>query len=234
MGASIVLSEDELLFWYRRLELSESARSLIDSIRSSEPVRRVGGGASNVVGRYPSKKMGRIIQFESHRVELAFVLEFEHDPNVLEYYDQPCQIPMQYSSRTGRQVSTRHTPDYFMLRTDSAGWEECKTDAELAKLTEKCPYRFARNGNGTWQCLPGETYANTLGLYYGSGIRGRSAGHFSEISTFCRTICEAMGPGTIARGERCFLLVRGAIVGSCWVLWLTTAIPPTRATVSIP
>jgi hypothetical protein len=31
--------------------------------------------------------MGVTIQFESHRVELAFVREMEHDPDVLEYYN---------------------------------------------------------------------------------------------------------------------------------------------------
>jgi len=84
-----MLSHEDLLLWYRKLGLSEYGRTLIDSIRSSEPVRRVGGGASSIAGRYPSRKMGRVIQFESHRVELAFVLEFEHDAGVLEYYDQP-------------------------------------------------------------------------------------------------------------------------------------------------
>jgi hypothetical protein len=31
--------------------------------------------------------MGVTIQFESHRVELAFIYEMEHDADVLEYYD---------------------------------------------------------------------------------------------------------------------------------------------------
>jgi putative transposase len=161
-----MLSDDDLLLWYQKLALSESARTLIDSIRSSEPVRRVGGGASNVVGRYPSRKMGRVIQFESHRVELAFVLEFEHDEGVLEYYDQPSQLPLQYSGRSGRRVNARHTPDFFVLRTDTAGWEECKTDQELLKLAEKCPHRYKRAEDGTWCCPPGDAYATSRGLYY--------------------------------------------------------------------
>ena len=40
--------------------------------------------------------MGLTIQFESHRVELPFVYEMEHDPGVLEYYDQPPSIPLAY------------------------------------------------------------------------------------------------------------------------------------------
>jgi len=134
-------------------------------------VRRVAGGAANVVGRYPSKKMGRMIQFESHRVELAFVLEFEHDPSVLEYYDQPCRLPLQYTGRSGRRVTARHTPDYFVLRADSAGWEECKTEQQLIKLAEQSPHRCQRDGGG-WLCPPGAAHAAMLRLYY----RIRSSG----------------------------------------------------------
>ncbi len=72
---TVMLSRNDLLLWYRKLGFSEYGRTVVDSIRCSEPFRRVGGGASNVVGRYPSRKMGGVIQFESHRVELAFVLQ---------------------------------------------------------------------------------------------------------------------------------------------------------------
>lgn len=58
------------------------------------PTRRVGGGRDNVSGRYPSRKMGLTIQFQSHGVELPLVYEMEHDPGVLEYYDQPPSIPL--------------------------------------------------------------------------------------------------------------------------------------------
>jgi putative transposase len=161
-----VLAQDDLLPWCLKLGLLESTRTLITSIRTSEPVRRVGGGKANVVGRYPSQKMGRMIQFESHRVELAFVLEFEHDPHVVEYYDQPGRLPLRYIGSSGRRVTARHTPDYFVLRSDSAGWEECKTDEELAKLAEKSPNRYRRESGGAWCCPPGEAYAAALGLYY--------------------------------------------------------------------
>jgi hypothetical protein len=88
--------------------------------------------------------MQRVIQFESHRIELAIVYELEHDPNVLEYFDQPCRIPLSYVSSRGRKVRAMHTPDFFVLRTDSAGWEECKSDGDLEKLSEKNPHRYGR------------------------------------------------------------------------------------------
>ena len=93
-----VLGSNDLVSWFDRLGLPESTRSLISHIRSSDPSRRVGGGASNVSGRYPSKKMGVTIQFESHRVELAGIYEMEHDPSVLEYFDQPPPIKLVYAS----------------------------------------------------------------------------------------------------------------------------------------
>ncbi len=42
------------------------------------------------------------IQFESHRVELAAIYAMEHDPDVLEFYDQPAALTLQYSARNGR------------------------------------------------------------------------------------------------------------------------------------
>ena len=81
-----MLNENDLAAWYQRLNLTERARKIIDQVRSSEPARRVGGGRSNVSGLYTSRKMGKTIQFESHRVELAAVYEIEHHPLTLEFY----------------------------------------------------------------------------------------------------------------------------------------------------
>src|SRR6266496_5411713 len=99
-----MLSPEDLGIWYRRLGLSEASRSAIDQIRSAPPSRRVGGGRQNVSGRYPSRKMGVTIQFESHRVELAGIYEMEHDGNVLEYYDQPPSICLSYEGHGGKRL----------------------------------------------------------------------------------------------------------------------------------
>jgi putative transposase len=159
-----MLSPDDMSLWSRGL--SEDTRALITRIRSSPPSRRVGGGRSNVCGRYPSKKMGVTIQFESHRVELAFVHEMEHDPDVLEYYDQPPAIPLEYRSANGRRLTVRHTPDYFVIRRNTGSWEECKTEEDLGKLGEKNPNRYCRGADGGWCCPPGEAYAAQFRLRY--------------------------------------------------------------------
>ena len=161
-----MLNEADFLGWCARLGLTETTRATITAVRSRNPTRRVGGGRQNVSGRYPSRKMGITIQFESHRVELPFAYEMEHDSGVLEYYDQPPSIPLVYPAANGRRLSILHTPDYFVLRRDSAGWVECKTSEDLEKLAIKSPHRYLRDNYGNWRCPPGEVHASALGLDY--------------------------------------------------------------------
>ncbi|MBI4320245.1 MAG: TnsA endonuclease N-terminal domain-containing protein [Chloroflexi bacterium] len=161
-----MLSRQELTNLCQRLGLSEQARSTIESIRSSPPARRVRGAAGNVSVRYPSRKMGVTIQAESHRNELAGVYEKEHDPETLEYFDQPPPIKLVYQAKNGQQVGVLHTPDYFVIRTDSIGWEEWKTEEELHRLLVKMPNRYVRGEDGRWCCPPGERYAEQFGFFY--------------------------------------------------------------------
>src|SRR6267154_3335211 len=103
-----MLGKDELLHWCQRLNLSQEARNMIEQVRSSDPARRVQSGTRSVSGTYPSKKMNVTIQFESHRVELAAVYEMEHDPDVIEYYDQPPSFKLDYESAGGRRMGVLH------------------------------------------------------------------------------------------------------------------------------
>ena len=161
-----MLKADGLELWFQRNHIPEKTRSLITAIRSSGPSRRVGGGSSNVCGRYPSKKMGVTIQFESHRVELAGIYEMEHSASVLEYFDQTQPIRLVYASPTGKRMGVWHTPDFFVIREHEAGWEEWKTEDDLQRLKAKNPRRYSPNAQGGWNCPPGAAYAELLGLYY--------------------------------------------------------------------
>ncbi len=161
-----MLSDEEFLQWCRRLELSEQAQTVITQIQSAPPARRVQSADGNVSGRYPSRKMGWTVQAESHTVELCFARDAEHDEDVCEYYDQPAAIWLRYCSKEGRQVRpVHHTPDYFVLWRDRAGWVECKQEAELRRLEEWNPNRYCRKADH-WCCPPGEHYAMSLGLCY--------------------------------------------------------------------
>jgi putative transposase len=72
-----MLSDEAFEHWCQGLALPEQTKALIAHIRASPPARRVQSAAGNVSGRYPSKKMGVSIQFESHRLELAAIHEME-------------------------------------------------------------------------------------------------------------------------------------------------------------
>jgi putative transposase len=110
--------------WSQHLQLTSETEALIASIRSSRPIRRVSGHANNVTGRYPSSKMGISIQFESEHVELWALYAMERDDDVLEFYEQSSRIPLSYRAKSGRKTTQWHTPDFFVLRKESAGWEE--------------------------------------------------------------------------------------------------------------
>ena len=161
-----MLSSEAFEGWCKGIGIAPYARALMDQIRTSDPARRVGGGRSNVSGRYPSRKMGVTIQFESHRVELAGIYEMEHDAEVLEFYDQAIQIKLSYEGHGGKRLGVLHTPDFFVIRTTSAGWEEWKTEEDLLKLAKHSPNRYLAGENGQWRCPPGEVYARDLGFYY--------------------------------------------------------------------
>jgi len=151
---------------YERLGLSNAARCLIENIRSSEPARAVESGRNNVRGIYPSEKMGKTIQFESANNELPRIKEYERDDQVIEYYDQPSVVKLEYDAANGRRVGVLHTPDFLVIRTDSAGWEECKKEEELVLLAEQSPNRYCKDEEGQWRCPPGEAYAEVYGLFY--------------------------------------------------------------------
>ena len=155
--------------WHARLGLDARAIALVDGIRASPPSRRVSSGRgalNNVCARFPSIKMGHILQAESRTIELAYLRLADRDLDVLEIWDQPPQIELRYRSKGGRPLTVMHTPDMFVLWQDRAGWVECKPLASLASLAQTQPNRYSQDEDGTWRCPPGEAYAAQFGLSY--------------------------------------------------------------------
>ena len=110
--------------------------------------------------------MGVIVQAESHRNELAAVYELEHDPDVLEYFDQPPPIKLLYRDKHDRKLGIVHTPDFFEIRNHSAGWVECKTQDDLLSLSQNMPSRYVYQATTGWVCPPGDSFASVYGLSY--------------------------------------------------------------------
>ena len=161
-----MLSSKEFIQWCNRIGLSKEARDFIMQIRSSEPVRLAKGQGCNVVGHYPSRKMGRTLQFESHRCELSFIQVMERDDDVLEIWDQPAKLRLTYLSKNGRKVTARHTPAFLICHRHYAEFIECKTEDKLIELAEEYPNRYRRGEDDKWLCPPGQECTNPLGIRY--------------------------------------------------------------------
>lgn len=152
--------------YVRRLHLPRETQDLLATIRSAPPHRLPDNRAGNMPVWYPSTKMQCIIKAESAKVEFAFLLEAEHDDDVLEYFDQPPPIRLEYADRLGRTQHPLHTADYFVFRYASAGWEECKPIDKLTQYVQKQSTRYVLDEHGVWRCPPGEAFAAQYGLTY--------------------------------------------------------------------
>lgn len=163
-----MLNKEIFELWALRLGLDKQASELINTIRTSEPVRLVRGSGGNVTGRYPSRKMGRTIQFESHTCELSFILlcEFSEDDDVLEFWDQPCKLPVTYKNKKGRTVRTHIFPDFFLLLKEGVEFVECKTEERLVYLAKEQPNKYNLDADGNWRCTPGEEAASKYGIKF--------------------------------------------------------------------
>lgn len=155
----------ELTKLFLELNIGENTIQKIDSIRNSQPSRKVRSSGKNVSGSYPSQKMGVTIQFESRTLELAAIYEKEFDSNVIEYFDQPETFPIRYQNK-GRNIGHHYTPDFFVIEKDWIGFEEWKTKKELSSLILKYPNRYCIDEAGAFRCLPAEEYAKTCGLSF--------------------------------------------------------------------
>src|SRR2546428_1279869 len=152
--------------YFRRFGFPRETRELLMHIRSSPPSRTPGARRGNMPVWYPSKKMQCIIKAESTKVEFPFLLQAEHDDDVLEVWDQPPSIPLEYRDLRGRLQQPIHTADYFVFRYQACGWIECKPAQELSRLVEKQPHRYQLDEQGVWRCPPGEAFAAKYGLSY--------------------------------------------------------------------
>jgi putative transposase len=152
--------------YYHRFGFGKAVRDKLDEIRTSPPSRTPESRRGNMPVSYPSKKMQCIIKAESHKGEFAFLIEVEHDEDVIEYYDQPPSIPLEYRDKRNHLHRPLHTADYFVFRFNSAGWVECKPTQELIRISKTYSNRYEMDEQGNWRCPPGEKYAAEFGLTY--------------------------------------------------------------------
>ena len=145
--------------------LPERGRAVVHQALVGDPVRRVGGGGRSVVVRYPSHKMGCVIQAESRNVELVFVEQCEHDPNVLFFLCQPTDLFVRITDAKARRRRIKTVPDYLVLHEEEGFYfVECKPLSVLEKSAADSG-RFVRKGSD-WSWPAAEKAAAEFGLGY--------------------------------------------------------------------
>lgn len=114
------------------------------SPRAREPIGRSFG---NIRGKFPSRKMGRMIHWES-QLERDAVLLFEFSPGILAYREQPIRIHYSLDGKT-----RRYTPDFEVtLHTSDVHFIEVKPlektlDPEESNRLRRIQEHFERDGN---------------------------------------------------------------------------------------
>ena len=160
-----------LYTYFRRLGFPRETQDMLIRIRSSPPSRTPGARRGNMPVWYPSPKMHCIIKAESAKVEFPFLLQAEHDDDVLEMWDQPPSIPLEYLDKRGRLQRPMHTADYFVFRYRECGWIECKPAQELSRLVEKQPNRYVLDEAGhlamsSWRGICCQIWTHLSGLVF--------------------------------------------------------------------
>ena len=86
------------------------------------PVRKVSNRGGNVIGRFPSTKMGRMIAFES-LLERDFIYLLDYDPAVEWFEEQPLSIEYVHEAKL-----LHYTPDFHLLERGQHVLVECKPE----------------------------------------------------------------------------------------------------------
>jgi len=149
-----MLNQSEVLELLDRLAIPSAGQKLILEARRLSPVRKVSSrGGGNVITTFQSRKMLREIGTESRHLEYPAAVSYEHNPDVLEYFPQPCRLKFDAIDDQGEIHQIDHTPDFLVITGDGIFLEEWKSEARLEGLRQKKSWRYQRDPNGEW-CVP--------------------------------------------------------------------------------
>ena len=200
-----------------RCGIPERGALRVVAMLAGEPVRRVGGGRANVVVRYRSRKMRRVIQAESRSVELPFVLRCETNPRYLVYLCQPVRLRVWDHDRTGRRRKQPYVPDFLVVTEDSIELVGCKTVAELEADQERPYPRYTRNEDDAWRYPAADEAAQELGVVHGvvtsEAVKPLFVRNIEYLSCYVGVEAPATaGVESVAEMVRCAGSIRAAAV----------------------
>ena len=101
-------------------------------------VRKVSNRGGNIIGYFPSLKMGRMIAFESSiERDLIHLLDFEQE--VTWFAEQPLTIVYQHEGKR-----CKYTPDFHLLRNGQYVLVECKPEGRVQVAENQRKFAAAR------------------------------------------------------------------------------------------
>jgi hypothetical protein len=103
------------------------------------PVRRATYRGKNIIGYFPSLKMGRMINFES-LIERDLICLLDFESQVQSFVEQPFSIEYQ---RQGRQY--KYTPDFHVIFGGQNMVIECKPSQNVDKPKNRLKFAAARS-----------------------------------------------------------------------------------------
>lgn len=199
-----MLNKEELVELFDRLGLPAKGRELVLRARVEAPVRPVKSHGGNVITLLSSAKMGREIRTESRHVEFAAAVNKEYDPEVIEYYAQPCVLKLELvDDATGEIRRIQHTPDYLVITSDAITLEEWKTEEKLTRQAERYPYRYKKGSDGQWYSPQIERKLSDLGIRYrvfsDNTIPGKRIENLLHLADYFHPAAEPCPASTLAR-----------------------------------
>ena len=146
------------------MSMPEAGRRLVRSALAGEPVRSPQGRRGNVVTRFFSKKMGRMLKLESRRGETAQAVLLEDDDDVLAYFPQPLTADVLIQDKEGTtRGRTSYTPDFLVVRRKAIVLIETRDELQLLK-DELRSDQFFRDQDETWHYRAAENHFQALGI----------------------------------------------------------------------
>jgi len=173
-----MIQDSEIERWFSELRIPEAGRALIRRVRRGEAARQIQRQYDTVRTRFVSRKMGgRALIAESRTVEFPALYLHERDPEVQEYWPQPCTVDLFVDGMKGGRTRIPHTPDILLIKNDGFVVEEWREELRLLRLAADRPHHFSKDENGKWHYRPAEEHFTAIGITY----RLRSADELPRI-----------------------------------------------------
>jgi len=135
--------------YIRPFGLPEEGLRYVRTVREGPPARRVQSSTlANCCYHLVSQQMGCTVMAESH-IEHRFALKCElYRDEILEYWDQPCKVPITGTDCRGRRYCHTYTADYLIFTPTKVVAIETKPYAKCLELHNKRPSDWRRTDTG--------------------------------------------------------------------------------------